>query len=120
MLFKGGKKLENAIMSEGKVLETQRLRNLTTGRLHTKMGHIYQDMETLTGMEGIFTHMIPNISRAMEPWLKEQVKDERFWDDEHDTTHVGNYDIEPMTKDEQTLVMKRYGELPHPFAAMQN
>ena len=29
-------------------MNIQRLRNLTTGILHTEMGHIYQDLETIT------------------------------------------------------------------------
>jgi len=80
------------------------------------MDHIYQDMETLTGMEGLFTHMLPNVMKAMEPWLKEKVKEPRFWNDEHDTEHAGDYEIEPMSKDEKTLVMQRYSKLPHPFS----
>ena len=31
-------------------MDIQRLRNLTTGRLHTEMGHIYEDLELITGM----------------------------------------------------------------------
>lgn len=32
----------------GNRMDIQRLRNLTTGRLHTEMAHIYQDIEYLT------------------------------------------------------------------------
>jgi hypothetical protein len=57
------------------------------------MGHIYEDMEALTDMEGVMTHMIPNVMRAMEPWLKEKITDDRFWDGKHDPEHIGEYEI---------------------------
>lgn len=97
-------------------MEIQRLRNLTTGRLHTEMDHIYKDMEYLTGMEGVMTHMLPNVNTAMLPWLKEKIQDGRFWDEEYDTTHVGDFAIEPMDEANKKLVGERYMELPHPFA----
>ncbi len=95
---------------------TQRLRNLTTGRLHTKIDHVYQDIEYLTGEPGIMTHMIPNAMRALEPWLREQVTDARFWDDVHDVTHVGETDVAPMTPTERAAFFERYRTLPSPLA----
>lgn len=97
-------------------MDIQRLRNLTTGRLHTEVGHIYKDLEYITGMEGLFTHMLPNVMRAVEPWLREQVRDDRFWDDEYDTTHVGDFDLRSMDDGERRNMLQRYGKLPHPFA----
>ena len=99
-------------------MDTQRRRNLTTGRLHTKMEDIYKDVEFLTGAEGVFTHQLPNAFRAMQPWLRERVTNARFWDEKYDTTHTGETAIEPMTEYEQAEFWKRYGELPHPFAAL--
>ena len=55
-------------------MDIQRLRNLTTGRLHTKMEHIYADIEHLTGAEGVMTHQLPNACRALEPYLREKVQ----------------------------------------------
>jgi len=99
-------------------MEIQRLRNLTTGRLHTDMGHIYQDIELLTGMGGGMTHMIPNVMRAMTPWLKDQVTESRLWDGEFDTNHMGEIDIDPMSEAEQKLMLERYSELPSPFGML--
>lgn len=96
-------------------MDIQRLRNLTTGRLHTEIGHIYQDMETLTGMGGVMTHMIPRILRAMDPWLRKVVTDTRFWDGECDTTHVGEIDIPAMNEDEQKECVRLYMEQPNPL-----
>ena len=36
-------------------MNIQRLRNLTTGRLHTEMGHIYEDLGIITGETGLMT-----------------------------------------------------------------
>lgn len=91
------------------------MRNLTTRRLHTKMDDIYQDIEYLTGSEGIFTHMLPNAARALEPWLQEKGLDPRFWDEQYDTTHTGEYAITPMDADEKKAFFERFMALPHPF-----
>lgn len=97
-------------------METQRLRNLTTGRLHTEMGHIYQDLEYITGMEGIMTHMIPNVMRAVDPWLREKVTESEYWNDEYEPHHVGDYPLEPMSETEKTGMLERYSALPNPLA----
>lgn len=100
-------------------MDIQRLRNLTTGRLHTRIEHIYEDIERLTGAEGIMTHQIPNAFRAMEPWLRSVVTDPRFWDDEYDTSHVGEVEVPVMTDAERELMFKRYAALPSPLAGKE-
>lgn len=97
-------------------MDIQRLRNLTTGRLHTEMEHFYQDLELITGMEGLFTHMLPRAWRAIVPWLRENVKDSRFWDDEYDVTHVGEYELPTPTTEERAEMLKRYMAQPDPLA----
>ena len=96
-------------------MDIQRLRNLTTGRLHTKMEHIYQDLGFIIGDDGIMTHMIPRVMRAIEPWLREQVKDPRFWDGEYDTTHTGDYPLRAMTPEENKAALERYAAMPNPL-----
>jgi hypothetical protein len=97
-------------------MDIQRLRNLTAGRLHTEMGHIYQDIEYLTGSPGIFTHMIPNAMRALEPWLREKVTDARLWEDKFDQSHTGEIDLAPMKEEERKAYFERFGALPSPLA----
>lgn len=97
-------------------MEIQRLRNLTTKRLHTKMQDIYEDIEFITGERGVMTHQLPNASRAIEPWLREKLTDPRFWDGKYDLTHTGEFDLQPMNADEKAAMFKRYSELPHPFS----
>lgn len=97
-------------------MDNQRLRNLTTGKVHTKMSDIYEDMEYLVGESGIMTHMLPNAFRALLPYLLEKVTDERFWDDLYDASHTGKTEVPPMNADDKVEFWIRYGDLPHPFS----
>lgn len=96
-------------------MEAQRLRNLTTGRLHTEMGHIYQDLEYITGMDGLFTHMVPNTMRAVEPWLQDKVTAPEYWDGQYDIHHEGDYPLEPMNGIERQEMLERYSKLSGPL-----
>lgn len=96
-------------------MDIQRLRNLTTGRLHTEMEDIYEDMEYLIGIPGIMTHQLPNVLIAMKPWLKERVLEEKFWEDKYDDTHTGDYEIRVMTKEESGETLKRFSKLKSPL-----
>jgi len=64
------------------------------------MQDVYQDIKYLIGVD-VFTHEIPYVLQAMEPWLREKVTDARFWDCKHNTTHIGEYPIVPMTPEER-------------------
>ena len=100
-------------------MENQRLRNLTTGRMHTKIGHVYEDLETITGETGLMTHMLPRAVRACEPWLREHVTDPRFWDGEYDPTHTGTTELpEPSEADRQAMT-ERYFAQPNPLAGKE-
>ena len=99
-------------------MNIQRLRNLTTGRLHTVMGDIYQDIEWLTGSEGIMTHQLPNAVDALRPYL-EKYLDGRFFDDQFDTSHIGEVEIPQMDAAEKKEFWERYGALPSPFSKMR-
>jgi hypothetical protein len=97
------------------VMDIQRLRNLTTGRLHTEIGHVYEDLEKITGQDGLMTHMLPRAARAIEPWLKEQVKDSRFWDGEYDVTHTGEYTLTEPSEEDRAKMLELYKEQPNPL-----
>lgn len=77
-------------------MDYQRLRNLTTKKLHTDISHVYHDIEYLVGVGGIMTHQIPNALRSLDFYLMDQVPDRRFWDGVHDPLHAGEWDIPPM------------------------
>ena len=93
-------------------MDIQRLRNLTTGKLHTDVSHIYQDIEFFTGEAGIMTHMIPNAFKALKPYLESKIKDPRFWDNNYDPSHIGEIDVQPMNNTEKDKFFRRYRELP--------
>jgi hypothetical protein len=96
-------------------MDIQRLRNLTTGRLHTQIECVYADLEQITGQPGLMTHMLPRASRAIEPWLRQHVVDQRFWEDKHDPTHVGEYTLPEPTADDRKAMMERYFAQPNPL-----
>lgn len=101
-------------------MDIQRLRNLTTGRLHTKMEHIYQDLGFIVSDDGLMTLMLlPQVIRAIEPWLREQVTDARFWNGEHDPTHTGEYPVRAMTPEENAAALRRYAAMPNPLAGKE-
>ncbi len=92
-------------------MKKQRLRNLTTGRLHTTMGDIYEDLEYVTGIKGIMTHMIPNVYDAIMPWLREMVLDPEYWDDNFSPDLVGEYELPRMNEQERDDMLQRYSQL---------
>lgn len=76
------------------------------------MEHIYEDVEFITGEEGVMTHQLPNAFRAMQPWLRAKVQDPRFWDEAYDTTHVGEHPIQPMDEAERAEFFCQMKQLP--------
>lgn len=100
-------------------MDIQRLRNLTTGRLHTEMGHIYEDLGIITGETGLMTHMLPRACNAVEPWLREHVTDEQFWNGEFDQTHTGDFPLPEPTADDRAAMFERYKAQPNPLEGKQ-
>lgn len=100
-------------------MEVQRLRNLTTGILHTKIEHVYEDIEIITGEVGLMTHMLPRAMRACEPWLREHVKDPRFWDGKYDPTHTGDFALSESSADDRKAMFERYAAQPNPLAGKE-
>ena len=96
-------------------MDIQRLRNLTTGRLHTEIGHVYEDLEAITGEQGLMTHMLPRVANAVEPWLKEHVTEPRFWDGEWDAEHTGEYELPEPTEVDRKTMFERYKAQPNPL-----
>jgi len=97
-------------------MDIQRLRNLTTRKLHTKMEHIYEDLGIITGEDGLMTHMLPRACVAVEPWLRQHVTDPRFWDDKYDPSHAGEIDLPTPTEADRKAMFVRYCEQPNPLA----
>jgi len=87
-------------------MENQRLRNLTTHILHTKVSHVYEDIEILTGIN-IMTHQIPSALKAIQPFLEKRLNDDIFFDNKFDLSHLGNTDIKPMDEIERELFLRK-------------
>ena len=96
-------------------MNIQRLRNLTTGILHTEMAHIYEDLEFLTGEKGLMTHMLPRVMDAVKPWLRDHVTAPRFWNGEFDTSHTGEFDIAVPTDADRAAMLERFKEMQNPL-----
>ena len=96
-------------------MDIQRLRNLTTHRLHTEMGDIYEDLGYLIGEDGIMTHMLPRVMDAVEPWLREHLSDSRYWDGKYDTTHTGEYELPEPTESDRAEMFDRYKAMTSPL-----
>ena len=97
-------------------MDIQRLRNLTTGRLHTDIGCVYEDLGSIIGERGLMTHMLPRVMRAVEPWLREHVTDPRLWDGKYDTTHTGTINVPEPTAEDRKAMLERYMAQPNPLA----
>lgn len=93
-------------------ISAQRLRNLTTRKLHTLMVHIYKDLEAITGTTGLMTHMLPRVIDAVDPWLKEKVVDKAYWDGLYNPNHLGEIELPEPTAEERKEMLQRYKTLP--------
>lgn len=96
-------------------MDIQRLRNLTTGILHTEIGHVYLDLGWITGESGLMTHMLPRAMMAVEPWLRLHVLDARFWEKKHDPEHIGEHVLPLPTEDDRAEMFERYKSYPNPL-----
>ncbi len=83
------------------------------------MGHIYEDLGEITGETGLMTHMLPRACKAVEPWLREHVKDPRFWDDKYDTTHTGEIELPTPSEADRKAMFERYAAQPNPLAGKE-
>ena len=98
-------------------MNIQRLRNLTTRILHTKIEHMYEDIDYITGEPGVMTHMLSRACDAMQPYLRKvTVAEDRLWNGAFDIQHVGDIPIEPMNGHEKSEFFALYATLPKPLA----
>lgn len=99
-------------------MNIQRLRNLTTKRIHTNSKHIPEDIAYLTKLDQPSSHQIPNAYNAILPWLREKTPDPRLWNGKYDPAHTGDIDLQPMTSSEQAGFIIRYLTMSDIFASL--
>lgn len=92
-------------------MDVQRLRNLTTGLLHTDVSHYYEDLLMISGVESpVYTHQLPALLRAVLPWLREKIQDDKFFNGKHNPSEKGVFWLPKPTKDEQKEIIRRFTE----------
>jgi len=77
-----------------------RLRNLTTGLLHTHIDFIYKDIEFLVGDSGIMTHHLGMAAVALKPFLQSRLP-ASFFERVYKPEEKGETEIEPLTAEER-------------------
>ena len=92
------------------VFDNQRLRNLTTGKIHTNFDDVVEDLQKIFGDKYKTTSMTAGaLNNAIRPWLMAQGLDDRFWDGRYDVTHTGTTQLHTPTPDEREEIGQRYG-----------
>lgn len=82
-------------------MKNQRIRNLTTGRIHTSMSDLEEDLCFLTGYDGLLDTQFQSVRDALIPFLKDQLgENSRFFDGLYDVTHTGDTSLRPLFQDE--------------------
>ena len=104
------KKEENMISPEKspdnkKTMDIQRLRNLTTGKMHTNINNIKDDITFFVGRGVDSTFLLSRVNDRLIPHLREKLKDEKFWNGKYDPEHTGTIEVSPLTSDEQMILI---------------
>lgn len=79
-----------------------KLRNITSGILHTSVGDVYSFFEEYLGEKGIMTHHLPVAGKAILPILKRNLDDSWFTDEWVKEALDESVDIPDLTDDERT------------------
>ena len=92
--------------------------NITTGRLYTKMGDIYDFFDTVVE-SGIMTHMLPNASKAIVPILETKLapKEDFFHNEWKPDSENPEITFEFTSEDRKTF-WSNYTELPSIFESL--
>ncbi len=100
-------------------MDIQRIRNLTTGILHTNLLDVHEDVARLTGVV-ILKREMPFVIPAMREWLRRVVEDERFFDVGLCYGHVGEIDMPRMSILEKGAFLGRLHSISWQLALMDD
>lgn len=87
-----------------------KLRNVTSGILHTEIGDVYKFYEQYLGAEGIMTHQLPSAGKALDSILKRKLTDEWFtkeWIQDKEWL-AKEVEIADLTQEEKDEFWKEY------------
>lgn len=93
-----------------RLIDIQRIRNLTTGKLHTSMANVQEDIDWIAGY-GTFTHQIPDALKLISPWLMDNLRDPRLFNGKYDPHHLGTLQISCMSDTEKEEFSERMGTI---------
>ena len=87
-----------------------KLRNVTSGILHTEIRDVYMFYEEYLGETGIMTHQLPSAGRALQFILKRKLDKEWFTKEWKKDKEWQNKSIEipDLTQEEKTEFWKEY------------
>ena len=59
--------------------------------------------------------MLPRVNKSIDPWLRKNIPDPRFWDEKFDKTHIGEIDLPTPTKKDREIFFERFKAMPDPL-----
>lgn len=86
--------------------KTQRIRNLTTGIVHTKLVDMYLDIDRITGSP-IVTGRLGIALAELRPWLRKHIPDQQYWNVRRDLSHCGEVEIPAMSDNDKEQFRRR-------------
>jgi hypothetical protein len=87
-----------------------KLRNITTGILHTAIGDVYEFLEEYLDAKGIMTHQLPSACRALEPILKSKLPETWFVKEWVKAGLDVEAECPDLTEDEKKVFWESYEE----------
>lgn len=91
-------------------MDIQRLRNITTGIIHTSSNDIRQDVAYIIGEHDIRAYMLLGMCYALTTYLQKFLP-EKFWEKTYDPTHTGEVDVPPMNEQEKLQFWESYKKI---------
>jgi len=85
-----------------------KLRNITTGILHTNIGDVYLFLEEYLDVKGVMTHQLPSACRALNPILKKKLSKDWFTKEWQKNGLNEPIELPNLTKQEKILFWKKY------------
>jgi hypothetical protein len=98
-------------------LTAKRIRNLTTGILHTCIDDVYRDLAAIVGVDDLMTHQLPRVRECVLPWLQEKTKnDAAFWDKDIQIEADFEINLSEPSEAERAVMLENYKAMPDPLA----
>jgi hypothetical protein len=85
-----------------------KLRNITTGILHTNIDDVYLFLEEYVGAKGIMTHQLGSAVKALTPILQTKLSDEWFREEWIKVGLDKVIEITDLTEEEKIKFWKEY------------